>query len=147
MAHVANPRIGAVLVTVVTAKYSSRLLKCPPYRRHGGLEQRVSGTQDESGSGKRRSVSISFIEQFLRQGQQGRLAALLVGKLDAFNRIATTFGRERCEEFCSNYTEKLRDILRARRDKFIALVDASPPPSLTLNRLAPVAQRLGEPTK
>lgn len=40
---------------------------------------------------------------------------------------------------------KLLQILRARRDKFIALVDASPPPSLTLSRLAPVAQRLGQP--
>jgi hypothetical protein len=43
--------------------------------------------------------------------------------------------------------EKLREILRARRDKFIALVDSSPPPSLMLSRLAPVAQRLGQPTK
>ena len=76
----------------------------------------MGGTQDESGSnsGKRRSMSISFIEQFLREGQQGRLAALLVGKLDAFNRIATTFGRDRCEEFCSEYTERLRDILPPR---------------------------------
>ncbi len=43
--------------------------------------------------------------------------------------------------------EKLREILRVRRDKFIALVDSSPPPSLTLSELAPVAQRLGEPAK
>ena len=76
----------------------------------------MSGTQDEpgAGSGKRRSTSISFIEQFLRQGQQGRLAALLVGKLDAFNRIATTFGRDRCEEFCAEYSDRLRDILPPR---------------------------------
>jgi EAL domain-containing protein (putative c-di-GMP-specific phosphodiesterase class I)/GGDEF domain-containing protein len=59
-------------------------------------------------------MSISFIEQFLRQGQQGRLAALLVGKLDAFNRIATTFGRDRCEKFCSEYAERLREILPPR---------------------------------
>ena len=74
----------------------------------------MSGTQDESGSGKRRSMSISFIEQFLRQGQQGRLAALLVGKLDAFNRIATTFGRDRCEEFCAEHADRLREILPPR---------------------------------
>jgi Spy/CpxP family protein refolding chaperone len=43
--------------------------------------------------------------------------------------------------------EQLRDILRHRRDKFIALVDSSPPPSLTLSRLAPIAQRLTEPAK
>ncbi len=87
-------------------------------------------TQDESGSGKRRSMSIDFIEQFLRQGQQGRLAALLVGKLDAFNRIATTFGRERCETFCADHAEKLRDILpprtpiiRLSERRFAVLVD------------------------
>ena len=40
--------------------------------------------------------------------------------------------------------EKLRVILLARREKFLALVDSSPPPSLTLSRLAPAAQRLIE---
>jgi hypothetical protein len=43
--------------------------------------------------------------------------------------------------------EKVREILRVRRDKFLALVDASPPPTLTLSRLAPLAKQLGEPTK
>ena len=39
------------------------------------------------------------------------------------------------------------EILRERREKFLRLVDASPPPSLTLSRLAPMAQRLGEPRR
>ena len=43
--------------------------------------------------------------------------------------------------------EKARGILVQRRDKFLALVDSSPPPSLTLSRLAPLAQRLGEHKK
>lgn len=38
---------------------------------------------------------------------------------------------------------RTRALLRERRDKFIALIDSFPPPSLTLSRLAPVAQRLG----
>ena len=38
--------------------------------------------------------------------------------------------------------EKFRQILVKRRDKFIALVDSSPPPSLELSKLAPLAQRL-----
>lgn len=42
-------------------------------------------------------------------------------------------------------TEKLRQLLVARREKFLALVDESPPPSLQLSRLAPVAQRLVDP--
>ncbi|HEY5227443.1 MAG TPA: hypothetical protein VIJ19_02825 [Opitutaceae bacterium] len=40
---------------------------------------------------------------------------------------------------------KVRDLLRVRREKFIELVDMAPPPSLTLIRLAPFAQRLVEP--
>ena len=43
--------------------------------------------------------------------------------------------------------EKAREILLKRREQFLALVDSSPPPSLTLSRLAPMAQRLGEPKK
>jgi hypothetical protein len=41
--------------------------------------------------------------------------------------------------------DKVRDFLRVRREKFIELVDTSPPLSLELSRLAPIAQRLGEP--
>jgi len=74
----------------------------------------VSAPQDESGSGKHRSASIRFVEQFLKQGQQGRLVGLLLGQLDAFNRIATTFGHDECETFCAAYAEKLRDTLAAR---------------------------------
>jgi len=40
---------------------------------------------------------------------------------------------------------KVRDFLRVRREKFIELVDGAPPLSLELSRLAPIAQRLGEP--
>jgi diguanylate cyclase (GGDEF)-like protein len=74
----------------------------------------VSASQEAPGSTKRRSASIRFVEQFLKQGQQGRLAGLLLGQLDAFNRIASTFGHDRCEEFCSEYSDKLREILPPR---------------------------------
>lgn len=70
--------------------------------------------QEEVASGKRHSASIRFVEQFLSQGQQGRLAGLLLGQLDAFNRIATTFGYEQCEAFCAQYAERLREILSPR---------------------------------
>jgi hypothetical protein len=43
--------------------------------------------------------------------------------------------------------EKVRDFLRVRREKFIELVDSSPPLSLMLSRLAPIAQRLAVPEK
>jgi hypothetical protein len=44
-------------------------------------------------------------------------------------------------------TKQLESFLKARREKFIALVDKSPPPSLTLSKLAPLAQRLVETPK
>jgi predicted signal transduction protein with EAL and GGDEF domain len=71
--------------------------------------------QDGPGSERKRgSASIRFIEQFLRQGQQGRLAGLLLGQLDGFNRIATTFGHDKCVAFGATYAERLRDILPTR---------------------------------
>ena len=69
---------------------------------------------EESGSGKKSSARIRFIEQFLREGQRNRLAGLLLGQLDAFNRIATTFGHEQCEAFCAGYAERLRELLPPR---------------------------------
>ena len=42
---------------------------------------------------------------------------------------------------------QLTEILKWRRDKFLALIDESPPPSLELSTLAPLAQRLVEPEK
>jgi hypothetical protein len=43
--------------------------------------------------------------------------------------------------------DKVKDLLRVRREKFVELVDIAPPPSLMLSRLAPLAQRLGAPPK
>jgi EAL domain-containing protein (putative c-di-GMP-specific phosphodiesterase class I)/GGDEF domain-containing protein len=90
----------------------------------------VTDVQEESGSSKKQSARIRFIEQFLRQGQQSRLAGLLLGQLDAFNRIATTFGHEQCESFCASYSEGLRDILpprtpiiRLSERRFAVLID------------------------
>jgi EAL domain-containing protein (putative c-di-GMP-specific phosphodiesterase class I)/GGDEF domain-containing protein len=90
----------------------------------------VTEVQEETGSGKKQNARIRFIEQFLRQGQQGRLAGLLLGQLDAFNRIATTFGHEQCDAFCAGYSERLREILpprtpiiRLSERRFAVLVD------------------------
>jgi diguanylate cyclase (GGDEF)-like protein len=90
----------------------------------------VTDVQEESVSGKKQNARIRFIEQFLRQGQQGRLAGLLLGQLDAFNRIATTFGHEQCDAFCATYSERLREILpprtpiiRLSERRFAVLVD------------------------
>jgi hypothetical protein len=38
--------------------------------------------------------------------------------------------------------EQIRKILEGRRQKFLELVDSSPPPSLKLSKLVPIAQRL-----
>jgi hypothetical protein len=39
----------------------------------------------------------------------------------------------------------LRQLLLDRREKFLALIDATPPPSIRLNRLAPLINRLATP--
>ncbi len=107
---------------------------------------RVSDVQEETGSGKKQSARIRFIEQFLRQGQQSRLAGLLLGQLDAFNRIATTFDHEQCEAFCAGYTERLRDILpprtpiiRLSERRFAVLVDCD-----SMSKVMDVAVELTE---
>jgi Spy/CpxP family protein refolding chaperone len=41
--------------------------------------------------------------------------------------------------------DKVRELLRHRRDEFLVLVDSVPPPSLLYLGLAPAAQRLGAP--
>lgn len=43
--------------------------------------------------------------------------------------------------------EQLTEILKWRREKFFQLIDTSPPPSLELSTLAPMAQRLARPEK
>jgi EAL domain-containing protein (putative c-di-GMP-specific phosphodiesterase class I)/GGDEF domain-containing protein len=85
----------------------------------------------EENSGKKQDARTRFIEQFLRQGQQGRLAGLVLGQLDAFNRIATTFGHEQADLFCAAFTDQLREtlpagtpILRLSERRFALLVDA-----------------------
>jgi EAL domain-containing protein (putative c-di-GMP-specific phosphodiesterase class I)/GGDEF domain-containing protein len=91
----------------------------------------VAEVQEENGSGKRQNARVRFIEKFLRQGQQGRLAGLVLGQLDAFNRIATTFGHEQSDAFCAGYTDRLRETLPARTPiirlserRFALLVDS-----------------------
>jgi len=41
--------------------------------------------------------------------------------------------------------QKVQLLLKERRDKFLQLIDSSPPPSVTLSRLAPMIQRIAEP--
>jgi diguanylate cyclase (GGDEF)-like protein len=90
----------------------------------------VAEAQEENSSGKRQDARTRFIDQFLRQGQQGRLAGLVLGQLDAFNRIATTFGHEQCDLFCADFADRLREtlpprtpILRLSERRFALLVD------------------------
>jgi hypothetical protein len=42
---------------------------------------------------------------------------------------------------------KVRELLRVRREKFIELVDSTPPPSITLSELARQTQKLAAPAK
>jgi len=56
------------------------------------------------------SPSIRFIEQFVGQRPENSLTGVLLGQLDSFNRISTAFGEEKANEFCKEYTERLREL-------------------------------------
>lgn len=62
-------------------------------------------------SGRGVSTSIRFIEQYLGRTREQPLTGLLLGQLDAFNRISTTFGHTRSEAFCAEHAEQLREYL------------------------------------
>lgn len=52
--------------------------------------------------------SIRFVEQYLSRDRSTRLTGLLLGQLDAFNRIGTTFGHDRSDLFCAEHADRLR---------------------------------------
>ena len=86
-----------------------------------------SARADKSGS--RLSPSIRFIEQFLTGRPSDRLTGLLLGQLDAFNRINTTFGHDTSSDFCARYTEQLRTffppgtpVVRLSERRFVVLL-------------------------
>ena len=71
----------------------------------------------------KRSPSVQFIERFLsREGSRSKLTGLLLGQLDANNRIGTTFGHEQSEAFCAEYASRLKEHLPAKAP-FIRLSD------------------------
>jgi diguanylate cyclase (GGDEF)-like protein len=72
---------------------------------------RMNGIRHTPAVSKRISPSIRFIEQFLSQGSANQLTGLLLGQLDAFNRISTTFGHDQSEVFCADYAHRLRNRL------------------------------------
>jgi EAL domain-containing protein (putative c-di-GMP-specific phosphodiesterase class I)/GGDEF domain-containing protein len=52
--------------------------------------------------------SLQFIAEFLQRQKKSKLTGLVLGRLDAFNRIGATFGAERSTEFCNDYAQQLR---------------------------------------
>ncbi|MBN1237346.1 MAG: EAL domain-containing protein [Gammaproteobacteria bacterium] len=82
-----------------------------------------------AGSNARTSTRLRFIDQYLRQAPRGSLTGLLLGQLDAFNRISTTFGLERARQFCTEYTDNLKGslppgtpVIRLSERRFIVLL-------------------------
>jgi EAL domain-containing protein (putative c-di-GMP-specific phosphodiesterase class I)/GGDEF domain-containing protein len=55
--------------------------------------------------------SLRFIEDFLQRGSQSKLTALVLARLDAFNRIGAAFGDARAGKFVSDYAQQLREML------------------------------------
>ena len=68
-------------------------------------------TKSRERSGERISPIIRFIDQLLSRSQPERVIGLLLGQLDTFNRIATTFGNAATLGFCTDYADRLRALL------------------------------------
>jgi Spy/CpxP family protein refolding chaperone len=96
--------------------------------------QRVLQPQDED-----KPISDDEIQRLLQR--PFRTLAFFVVVPMTLDRMATELKLDDAQR------DKVRDLLRVRREKFIELVDSVPPPSLMLSRLAPVAQRLSQPVK
>lgn len=95
---------------------------------------------------KRRSPSVRFIEQFLHQTSSSKLTGLLMGQLDAFNRISATFGQQQSETFCSDYAQQLRRLLpngtpviRLSERRFALLLSLD-----SITTIIDIASKLGE---
>jgi len=95
--------------------------------------QRVPRPQDDE------PLSDEEIERLLQR--PFRTLAYFVVVPMTLDRMATELNLDEAQR------DKVRDLLRVRREKFIELVDSVPPPSLMLSRLAPMAQRLSQPVK
>jgi hypothetical protein len=103
------------------------------FRSHRGLGGSIPGAAESE-----KPLSDDEIEQLLQR--PFRTLAYFVVLPMTLERMNNDLKLDEAQR------DKVRDFLRARREKFIELVDSAPPPSLMLSRLAPVAQRLAEPT-
>jgi diguanylate cyclase (GGDEF)-like protein len=103
-------------------------------------------TQATEQQSARQSPRLRFIEQVLSQTKTGRLTALLLGELDAFNRISATFGQKQSDTFCAEYAQSLRMVLppntpviRLSERRFAILLGLD-----SVTAVIDVAQRLAE---
>lgn len=70
--------------------------------------QMYDGTISFSSRQESSGRSLRFIADFLGQQKKSKLTGLVLGRLDAFNRVGATFGDERSSEFCNDYAQQLR---------------------------------------
>jgi EAL domain-containing protein (putative c-di-GMP-specific phosphodiesterase class I)/GGDEF domain-containing protein len=75
--------------------------------------QEIAGGKSSAGPGlaPRSRASLKFIDDFLKQGSGCKMTGLLLGQLDAFNRISATFGQAQSAAFCDDYCQRLRTLL------------------------------------
>ncbi len=59
----------------------------------------------------RKSSIVGFIERYIEKSARSRLKTLMVGEVDAFNRIGSTFGEAHAGSFFDKYLEIIRGML------------------------------------
>ena len=102
------------------------------------------GTEDRAKREAKAAADTSLLtdEQIERARQRPLWNALYsVAITWPFDRINQDYKLDEAQQ------AKVRAILRVRREKFLDLVDSTPPPSITLSDLARQTQKLTEPAK
>ena len=130
----------------IDAEYNQGLIAILTAEQRGKYADQQKKFADRRAKGEARDAANALPlsdEQIYRLQYQRPLYSVL-------NYLATTprlEGMTRDLMLASDQQDKLRDLLRVRRDKFIVLVDSSPPPTITLQRLVPVIQKLAPEKK
>ncbi len=103
-------------------------------------------TEYATRSGTRANASLRFIQRYLSERDGNQLTGLILGQLDAFNRISSTFGHETSSTFCARYTSQLREhlppgtpVIRLSERRFAVLLRLS-----SVSAVVDVAAELAE---
>lgn len=126
----------------IAAEYDEGMRAMLNAEQRERFEARLRRNAERAAAGDRRAAaSMTLSDEQIFQAQQGQLWSVLWN-------VAVNYRLERLVQDFSltpDQQVKAKLLLEARREKFLALVDSTTPPTITLSRLAPQADKLAVP--